>query len=378
VGAATMSIDPMPTVARGLSATEVHALSVESLRLDSNVLDLEAPESLAALARRAASFVTPCPPRFLRETVLRALRGVLDTEGERRAELRTTVDEMIESIVAYGDLLELPTDEAVEGELTRNLYFAPPTFVALDGVVFLIGGLSDGVDALPTDLRAAVEHRNHTRRLRSPVVAEIAERLRATGWIELRRDMWLAEPRSEAPGHFVARADAALMASPTTGAVPGLIVLDPDTPPTYYPGRWVEPRRKSGRFIARREQRYGADLWSYVELSEGTVTRLTDLPWDSPSAPGRPCDAAWHLQMAIDALAGHPQLFRLRPKPPEGSVIVDFFSPVPLWAKRRWDVLGEEVPRNRSLFAYRFSEAEFEEVLRSLEGELWLRVRTVS
>lgn len=363
-------------VPRLLSREEVHALSVAALGLDPSSLDLEAPEALAALVRRAASFAAPCPPPFIRGAVLRVLRGLVDMSSERRDEWRSAVDHTIESLVSYGDLLELPADDPADGEAVRTLYLAPPSFVASDGVVFLIGGQLDGADPVPFDLRAKVEYRSHTRRLRASDAADVAKRLRAMGWIELPRDLWLAAPRRELPDQLLARANAALSVAHSSGEVPGLIVLDPDTPPTYYPGRWAEPTRKSGRFVARREQRYGADLWSFVELSSGSVTKLVDLPLDARSAPVRPCDSAWHLQMAIDALAGHAQLFQLRPKPPAGSVIVDLFSPIPLWARRRWDVLGEEVPRQRSLFAYRFPEAEFEDVRRTIESELWLQERS--
>ena len=363
-------------VARLISASDVHALSVQALGLDPTLLDLEAPEALAALVRRAASFITPCPPRLLRAAVLRALGGLVDLSGERRAEWREAVDDVIEALESYGDLLELPANDLTDGEALRTLYLAPPTFVALDQVLFLIGGQLDGTDPLPSDLRGAVEYRSHTRRLRLSDVSEVVKRLRAIGWIELPRHLWLSAPGSETARQLLARADAALSAATTSGEVPGLTVLDLDTPPTYYLGRWTEPKRRSGRFVARREQRYGADLWSYVELSGGNVTNLVDLPLAPRSAPMRPCDAAWYLQMAIDAEAGHPQVFQLRPKPPAGSVILDLFSPIPLWARRRWDVLGEEVARHRSLLAYRFLKAEFADVRRTLETELWLQERT--
>jgi hypothetical protein len=295
--------------------------------------------------------------------------------GEASDEWRNMIDETIETLTSYGDLLELPAPDLADGDLVRSLFLAPPTFVALDQVVFLIGGQLDGIDPLPSDIRRAVEYRSHTRRLRQGDVTEVAKRLRAIGWIELRRDLWLSSPRNETSDQLVGRATGALSAAPTSGVVPGLIVLDPDLPNTYYPKRWVDPKRKSGVFVARREQRYGADLWSYVKLSDGEVTHLVDLPLDSRSTAERPCDAAWHLQMATDAVRGQPQVFQLRARPPAGSVIVDFFSPVPLWARRRWDVLGEEVPRQRSLFSYRFPEAEFVDVQRTLSTELWLKER---
>jgi hypothetical protein len=358
-----------------LTAEQVHAISVTSLGLDAATIDLRAPEALAALMRYAASLSSPCSARALRNSVLRSLNGLISLEvGEEGRHGREALDQTIEALISYGDLLEL---KAPEDDAARLIYFAPPTFVALNGVIFLIGGQADGVDLLPSHLRGIVEFRSHTRRIRVGATEEVKKTLSALGWIELPPNLWLAAPRRTTPEQLLIHANAALSAGTASGEVPGLRVLDPDAPPTYYRGRWAEPNRKSGRFVARRAQRYGADLWTYVELSGGVVTKLVDLPLEVGSVLFRPCDAAWQLQMAIDAIAEHPQVFQLRPKPTAGWVVVDILSPVPMWARRRWDVLGEEVLPYRSLFAYRFPEAEFVNVRQTLEGELWLRERSV-
>lgn len=359
--------------ARIISGAEVQAVSVAALGLDPELLDLESPEALAALVRRAASFSTPCSPRALREKVLGPLRGLVEMRPGDYNELRALIDEKIEALTSYGDLLELPTGEPGDSAALL-LYLAPPTYVCVDKTVFLLGGALDGVDPVPSDLRGVVEYRSNTRRICTGDIAEVAKRLRAIGWIELSSELWLPIPVPEAPQWLVTRANDALVRNPASGDVPGLTVLDTNTPTDYYRGRWSEPMRKSGRFVARREQRYGADLWSYVELKGGTVTHLVDLPLGKQGEM-RPCDAAWHLQMAIDALAGRPQLYRLRSTPPAGSVLVDFFSPVPRWARRRWDVLGEEILRCGSLFSYRFPTEVFDDVRRTLHASLWLAER---
>jgi hypothetical protein len=359
---------------RVLTAVEVHALTVGALGLDPEALDLWSPEALAALVRRAASFAAPCSPRALRGEVLRALDGLSEAGQSGDEELRLSLDQMIEALTSYGDLLDLPADDSDGNASARTLYPAPPTYVHVDDILFLLGCALDGADAIPSDLRFAVECRSHTRRLNHRDSVDVASRLRAIGWIELRRDLWLPAPILGEPGQLVARANSALAAKPTSGDVRGLTVLDAQTPVTYFPGRWAEPTRKSGRFVARREQRYGADLWSYAQLENGAITYLVDLPLET-RADLRACDAAWHLQMAIDALAGRPQLYRRRRSPPLGFVLVDFFAPVPLWARRRWDTLGEEVPRSGSLFSYRFPVDVFLDVERTLHTHLWMAER---
>src|SRR5438445_8548354 len=163
-----------------------------------------------------------------------------------------------------------------------------------------------------------------------------------------------------------------LALKPTRGEVPGLMILDPTTAPTYYRGRWRPPRRESGRFVARREQSYGADLWAYVELHDGEVTNLIDFPTETRAPDARGCDEAWQLQMAIDAKNGRGQQFRLRASPPSGTIIVDLFSPIPRWARRRFDALGEEDAPIKSVLSYRFSQAIAEAVQRCLTEDLWL------
>jgi hypothetical protein len=356
-----------------VTASEVHALAVGALRLDSELLNLEAPEAISALVRRAASYASPCPPRLLRSMVIRALRGLAPMQGGEAEHWQDAVDAAIEAATAYGDLLELPALDESDTNPVGLLYLAPPTFVDLGGVVFLLGGLLDGSDPLPSDLRALVETRAHTRRIRANSTGDVPDRLQSIGWVALQSKLWLQSPKSQTPKQLVDRYDDALVGANAAGEVAGLIVLDPDSSPTYYPARWKEATRKTGRFVGRRRQQYGADLWCYVELRDGVATTLVDLPLDGAVDRERPCDAAWHLQMSIDVLRGRPQLFAIRSRPPTGFVVIDLFSPVPLWARRRWDALGEEVPATRSLFAYRFPEAEFGDVLRTLEDELWLR-----
>jgi hypothetical protein len=79
--------------------------------------------------------------------------------------------------------------------------------------------------------------------------------------------------------------------------------------------------------------------------------------------------------MAIDALRGEPQRFRLRPGP-AGTRVLELLAPAPMWARRRWDAVGEPVPSTGSLFAYRFPDNEIAEELRFIREMLWLEELT--
>jgi hypothetical protein len=75
--------------------------------------------------------------------------------------------------------------------------------------------------------------------------------------------------------------------------------------------------------------------------------------------------------MAIDSMNGRPQGYRATVT---GDVaVVEFFSPVPMWARRRWDAIGTLVEQRGCLFAYAFAANELEEEVRFSQQWLWLQ-----
>ncbi len=350
-----------------LTAGEVNSLHVAELGLDPAAVDLESIEAIAGALRRAAGFHCPCARRTLVRSVVQPLKGLVSD----LAATKTTVEQTLEAIVALGDIHEHPevdSDGEVRGPIL--LYPAPPSFVAREsGTVVLLGVGSDQVAPLPEDLVARVEHASHVRRIIPDQGEDLSTELSESGWIELSARNWLEGPERESPSQRLARINGYLDNSGPSGDVPGLSLIDPERSVRFYPGRWVDAASQSGRFVARRSQAYGADLWCYIELRDGNPERLVDLPIESTRWRG--CDEAWRLQMAIDAHRGNPQHFRVVPGP-TGSCVVQFFSPVPKWAQRRWDAVAEPVPSSGCLFAYRMRESEIAEELRFAREELWL------
>ncbi len=356
---------------RRLTVMEVHAQKVAELGLDPTALDLTSTEAIAGALRRTASFLCPCAAATLVRGVVRPLRGLVDDlEG-----VKGLVEETLEAMVAHGDVLEhRDLDEEPGHGTAALLYAAPASFVARQsGTVILLGVASDQLSALPDDLEARIEYVNHLRRL-SPVPGEdLRAELIELGLIELPYADWLKAPAAEIPAQHVSRIDRLLDAAQPSRDVRGLVLLDPERSVRYYRGRWVEPRSQSGRFVARRSQAYGAQLWCYVQLRAGHPQRLIDFPIGGSRWRG--CDEAWRLQMGIDAQRGEPQRFRVRPGP-SGTHVLEFFSPVPMWARRRWDAVGEPVPNSGGLFAYRLTEAELGEESRFAHDVLWLDALT--
>jgi hypothetical protein len=351
-----------------LTTAEVHAQKVSELGLDPNILDLTSIEAIAGALRRLANFLCPCSAATLVRGVVQPMRGLV----ENRESFKVIVEDTLEAMIAYGDILEFREVEenlGVEGSVL--LYAAPVSFVPRkSGMVILIGIATDQLSALPEDLEVRIEYVNHVRRLTPKSNENLHKTLIDLGFNQITSENWLKSPPFETSDEHVKRLEQLLDTKESSRDVTGLLLLEPKTSVRYYRGRWVNPHNQSGRFVARRSQAYGADLWCYVQLRNGNPERLLDFP-TSINSLWRGCDEAWRLQMAIDAKMGKPQQFRLRQG--QGRMwIMEFFSPVPAWARRQWDAVGEPIPSSGCLFAYRFNESEIEEELRFARESLWL------
>lgn len=340
------------------------AALVKELGLDPARHNPASDEVLACAIRRYAAMACPCPRRSLVRAIAGSLEPVL-TE----LELADRVDEMIDSLVAHCDLAELRASEEVAERAGWIIHAAPPSFVKREsGAVILLGVAPDEIFPLPRGLQQQVRHRGHVRFLEDEDAGNLPAYLADFGLLELNQKNWLSAPMQATPHEVLKAADGLLDSMQRAASIPDLRVLDWSTPVEFYKGRWVEPKRQTGRFVVRRPQAFGPPLWSYLELEAGKPGRLLDLPRDELAARG--CDEAWRIQAAIDATRGRAQLFRRRDE--DGSTIIDFFGPVPRWAARRFAVVGEPAPRSRCLFSIRFPLSELDEELAYIRDELWL------
>lgn len=349
-----------------LTSKELHSYGVRHLGLDPEACDLFSVEAMAAALRRTAGFLCPCPQRSLVLAVVEPLEKLV----RDRENLYEVVENTLEAMVTYGDLLEEYEVGAIERSSRSSLLYAsPPSFVCRDsGAVFLIGIAPDHVSPLPERLTARIDYVNHVRRL----FPESGENLRADltqfGLTELSMDVWRKEsPQQETSKEHLRRLSSRL--KPISGFLEGLNILNPAKPVTHYRRRWEEVKSQTGYFVARRPQAYGNDMWCYVELAQGQVVKLLDLPITNIRLRG--CDEAWRLQLAIDTELGHPQCFKVLHK--KQSSIVEFYSPLPMWATRRWDDTGEPITTTSGLFAYKFPAGELQEEIQFMQRDLWLQ-----
>jgi len=320
---------------------------------------------LAALARRTAGIHCPCSRATLRASLLECMRG-LPTSYDSLAE---AVDEAIEALIVSGDLLEL-ADVVIDDSDVRPtwVFAAPPSFVVRpSGSVFLLGIVADQDTFLPSTLFGRVLARGYTRLLEPQPGEDLPRKLRELGLQRLSDRAWLKAPRQEHPVDMLSRHQRLLASQPPIRSIPGVQILDSARSVTYYRGRWTDPTDQCGMFVARRPQEFGAPIWCLIELSEGKPVHLLDLPLARTRWRG--CDAAWHLQTAIDHRRGTPQRYR---RINGDGARFDFFSPLPQWSERRLMNLGKSVPRDACLFSYVVpaNEADAEEVF--LQQNLWM------
>ncbi len=337
---------------------------VAALGLDASLHAPQSDEVLASVIRRVAAISCPCSRRSFVRAVVGSLESIISPDG-----LQERVEDMVDVIVAHGDLAEVRESEDEFSRATWLLHAAPPSFVRRrSGAVILLGVAADEIFPLPGQLRRRIVHRGHVRLLEEDAAGNLPAYLADFGLLDLPAASWQRSPATATAAEVLRLADADLDAAARAGEIAELRVLDWQTPVTFYKARWVQPKRHSGRFIGRRPQAYGPPLWCYVELESGRPQRLLDLPRDGLTSRG--CDEAWRLQAAIDATRGLPQKYRLRET--DGATVVDFFGPLPRWADRRLTVVGEVVPPKACLFSRRVPARELAEELQYLADELWL------
>ena len=315
--------------------------------------------------RHSAGFLCPCSAATLRSAATESLQHLVDDEY-----LVERIEQAIEGLTTGGDLLELSQATTVDAAVRGTwLFAAPPGYVVRPGgSIFLAGIVEDQDTYLPLSLAERVQYEGYVRTIAPGPDEDLAGELAELGLQRVSQDNWLKSPRAQPPEELLTSLEAKLRSGSRSGAIPDLQLLEPERPVAYYRGRWVDVKYQSGMFVARRPQEYASPIWCFVEVHDGEAKKLLDFPL--PRSRSRGCDAAWHLQMAIDHVRGAPQGYGLR-RDDEG-LYLDFFSPLPLWAQRRLVVIGRRVAPEKCLLSFRIPEGELEEEERFLQERLWL------
>ena len=322
---------------------------------------------VAASLRRAGAIQSPCRPWELSRAVWTSLQPLAAVAGID-ADL---VDAVLDELLMVGDFAEV-LFRAEDGNADDRLLLCltPPAFVRQDiGTIILLGGSDDGPAGLPGSVSERVLYRGAIRQIDPHPDEDLARSLREFGLIQISAEAWLRLPKREtAAAHVKATLDR--MPTPAAGRpIEDLLVLQTEA----FSKRWRAPDELTGVFVARRPQVYGLPVWCVVRLHEGLVTSLLDL--HAPGSRWRPCDLAWRFQMARDADAGSPHVFRRLSTDAHETIEVD--SPLPSWAERRLRLVGERTPATRSLLAFAVPGRAASEECQFLQDYLWMREQRI-
>ena len=154
------------------------------------------------------------------------------------------------------------------------------------------------------------------------------------------------------------------------GDLQNIEIISPSSNTKFYKGRWQNLTNQTGRFIARKPQRFGAKLWCYIETKNGMPCKLIDFP--NHKNINRGCDEAWYLQSAIDRFNNNPQHLAIKKIDPKNAQI-EHFSPIPMWAQKYLDAMGEPLENHNCLFAYLIPNDILNKVVKFFEERLWLQ-----
>ncbi len=351
-----------------VSGNDVCISLVESLGFDPSIYKIDADEVIVSLIRRIASYTCPTSKSKIYRLLIQSISTLVDNDRD----ILERVDNLLDDLIAYGDLIQSEDVVSLDTDQCANwLYTAPPSFVFWgNGRIMLIGITPDNSEYIHSGLNSTIEYRRHTRWLNESDAVDVRESLKSDGLFELDIETWLGSPKKEEPNKFLNRINENLDKSELSGDLENLRILDSSKPVNYYKGRWKEVKNQSGRFICRWKQYVGADLWGYVELVNGHTKRLLILPFENKDYRG--CDEAWRAQAAIDYLNNNPQIYKIRGDMTSSEKVIDFFSPLPFWAKRRLDAVGQPVEGVRCLFSYNLP-GDFDNELEFIETMLWLK-----
>jgi hypothetical protein len=348
---------------RVLTAPQTQALSVRSLGFDAPRMDFSADQVLIAFVRRVAAFECPCSTQELTRTALKLLLPLLPEDG-----LRERIVAVVDGLLDYGDLIENLEDDCED--LRQLVGLAVPSVVCVSESRLLLLGLTVGeTDPLPIEFRPFCSMHGFARSLDVDNTRVAMSKLYESGYLLITEEEWGSLPHIVNASSLIDKYRRLFRDDVVVGSLEGLEILLPDRKVTFWPDRWTDKKFPDGEFVARRSRRYGENAWCFVRISKGIPTGLVDLP--TKEFRFRACDEAWHLQQAIDSVRGVAQRFRMTVENQQ-TTLFEFFSPVPQWAHRQWNAIGEQASTKGALFSYRFPASVVNSVKHFAESRMWL------
>jgi len=321
---------------------------------------------LASSIRRASSFLCPCSQATIVSHLVQSLRNLVDSSEL----LESRIEDAINRLIVGGDLLEL-SDVSTSDVNAKGTWVFPgtPSFILRpNGNVFICGVVGDENLAIPS-FSSRIIYRGFKRIVRPESEEKIDEVLKGLGLVSISEKAWLKLPKKVAAEKYLSEM-ISRFPDDIIEKIEEVDIINYSHPWNYYRKRWSKPKDETGLFVGRRPYLFGAPTWCFVELVCGEVKRLIDVPLSINGIQQRGCDTAWHLLTALDHHNKNHHFYRVRESGEEK--ILDFFSPIPLWAERRLMAIGDSTTPLNSLFSYIIPKEEFLTEESFLKEYLWM------
>jgi hypothetical protein len=226
------------------------------------------PEVIAQALRRAVHILAPCGKHELENAILESFAGL----GHVREELALVVEQTLEELIIYGDILEMRNaDDDHWRRSALVLRPAPPSFIARkNGSIVVIGVAGDEITPFTPELAARIRHSGGLRTIYPDDGGDLKSLLHEIGLLELPEKVWLRIPKLESAASYLGDQRRLLAKEPPSGGVEGIRILDPSRSPAFYRDRWVDAGPRHEGHLRRTPS---AALWQRSLVSPGTPRR---------------------------------------------------------------------------------------------------------
>jgi hypothetical protein len=286
--------------------------------------------------------------------------------------LRIEIKSALESLRIAGDIVDLGTALTVDQAVQSLVHCVPPSYLNIGTRVYLFGIAADDAPFLPSGIASLVLVEGTTRYIDASQPEQVCEQLLSLGLRAITPEEWFRKANYGKPANFFARVCTRLQEHGADGELQDVRVLLPTTGDSRsYSSRWGEPEQRSGTHIVRTRRSFGADAWLLANLHDGHVERSV-LLGGIDNTMTRACDVAWLAQLAMDAVAGHPDTYRVEKGGNEWIITLNF--PLPLSATRRLLYLSGRISTDTGdYYRFRFSDSVYVVAERFLQEQCWMQ-----
>jgi len=347
---------------RVATINEARTSVARSLEINTELKNVEDLSLISQALRRAVVFLAPCSSATLVQAVTDSLRGLLHHES---SDLKVLVRDVLSQLCSVSDILELAPPDSNHHDSQRFLWSAPPSFVTtFHNRIYLLGSKGDSITHIPDDLRRKVQYSEGVRFLASNT-GVIENELIEYGLHRITPKDWVRRPADATPEDFLKSPLAKLARQ--RDSVQDISLLSGHG--QYYKSRWQTPSPNcTGRFVARRPQRFGADRWCLAQAVSGEITHLCDVVGTHNRE--RPCDRGWMLQYALAAKSGSPERYRIDHT--DRVCRLSLFFPLPNWAEKLILLSADRVEAKNALICFEISGSAKGQIIELLERGLWM------